>query len=309
MSDTTTSSTPPPAPAAPDYADIAKGMEAPPEEAAPAAKAEAPVTEKPAEAPKTEAPKAEEPFAKSFEKLAAEKAALRKEMEQAKPFLDALKVLPPTSINALARAIQANDPLAVLAAAGYSYADLANRVVEGTAPKAAEKPEPKPENSGLPPDVQKEIAELREFRKQYAERQAQEQRQQITAKVKDVVKGEKFRHIDALGEHDAILAVIQDYHAKTGEMPGATFEESVLAAAEVVEKRLAEQATRWQKVLTPVSAPTTVPATAKSESPARQEISGKTLTNKSASAPVAAAPSDSIDPADLRKALISDPNW
>lgn len=282
---------------------------APASNAAPATASAAKADAAAVAAPPADAPKGEEPFAKSFEKLAAEKAAFRKEMESAKPYIEAMKALPPTALQAMARSVAQNDPMALLSAAGFTYADVAKRMA-GAAPdpKVTENKTPDA-NSALPAEIKTEIEQLREFRKQFQAQQEMQQRQAILGKVKETLKAEAFPHLVGLEQFDAVLSVINDYHARTGELPGNTPEESFLAAAQVVEKNLKDQAEKWKKVLTTNSAATTVvPVGAKSDAPPPDE-SGKTLTNRATAPITAASVPTSLDAATLRKSLVDDPNW
>jgi hypothetical protein len=259
------------------------------------------VPEAPANPPKEEEPPSD-PLKRSFEKLAKEKEALRKEADTIKPYMEMLKAIPPHSLQALARAAQSGDPMALLAAAGYSYADVAKRVVTGeSTPPAPQKTEERPAGA-LPPEVQGEIAELRA----YVQRQ---QQQELMQRVKAAVPP-SLKHINGLEAHDLIVRYVNDFAARTGSPPGETFEESVAIAAEAVEAHLAREAQRWAKVLTPGQSPGTVPSEAlrtPPQQPGQSVPVPKTPTN-AAAAPASAKPEPTTRDERL-KALLNDPEF
>ena len=270
-----------------------------------ASKAPAPSNEKApgapekAEAPKDGAPpkppdapvKAED---KSFEKLLREKAALR-------PYLEAAKVMPMETLQALAKAQSAKDPIAVLKALGYSYDDVAAKVAEVPAPKKA--PNADVEESPTVLSLKQEVEALR--RERQAE-QGVKLRSEALAKTREFVKG-KFSHIEGLEAEDQVLNYIENYFRQTGEMPGTNFEETVELASAAVEKDLQKQAERWKKVLTPANPePTVEPESTRNAPSAGTGIVGKTLTN-STTAPMKGVPEPKTR-AELLKSLESDPN-
>ena len=84
---------------------------------APPAQETAPVEEAPKEAAKIEVAPAKEELP-ALLRIAKERDAFRKEMESAKPHLEALKAIPSHTVSAIAKAIASGDPVSLLAAAG-----------------------------------------------------------------------------------------------------------------------------------------------------------------------------------------------
>jgi len=314
----------PAAPAAPpkstseQFADAMREFEAAPEKTTPAAPP-APVPaepEKKVEAAPAEPEKKPEPvpegvpdrIKQSFEKLAVERSAFRKEQEAVKPYTEALKVLNPTQAQALSKALSAKDPLAALTALGYSYADVASRVVDmgAPAPKKGEAPKEAPAQDPEVAELKKELAEVKAWR-------AEQQKQQVLTRITDAVKDKPL--ITKLGEQNLVLDYLTDFHARTGRTPGDTFEESVAVAAEAVEQHLAAQAKRFaglapaqevSKELTPPAPSGSVQGGA-SAVPAGQGTSGKTITNADVAPRTVSNTPKSRE--DLLKDLATDPNW
>lgn len=240
---------------------------------------EPPAAPAPAEGAKPPAPKMEEPvkapegapdtIKQSFAKLAEQKAAFRAEQERLKPFTEALKALDPQSLSALARAKAAGDPVAALAAMGFTHNDYVNRFVDGEKPAAkAKEPEKAPEQLG---GVEKDLAEFKAWR-------AQQAQAQTLGAIKDLTKD--FPHIAKLERHDLVLQELLDFIGRTGAPPSEDFQESVKMAAQAVEDKLKAEAQKWAKVLTPGAPTGSVPPEVKgtSDSPASgREI--KTVTN------------------------------
>lgn len=201
-----------------------------------------------AEAPKEEAPKEEakppeaNPLAMSFEKLAKEKAELRKVAEQVKPYQELLKGFDPNTLQAIARAKASGDPVSALAALGFTHNDYVQSVV-GKDGKASKEPERKPVEKD--PEIQSLKSELEQV-KQW---RAQKVREEMSQSVKSIVTSDKYRHIAGLEAHDAVVNFLNDYYARTGEAPGETWSDSVKIAADEVEKYLAQEANRWRKVV------------------------------------------------------------
>jgi len=256
-------------------------------------------------------PAPKDPFQASFEKLATQQAAFRKQQEQLKPYMAVMEKLPPTALTALQRAVEQGDPLGVLAATGFSYQDVASRLVQGVQGKPPEKGQPAQPQVQLPPDVQAKLERFEAMERQWQAQQMESQRRAIIESAQGALKGESFKRLEALGRHSEVLAVIEDYHRRTGEMPGATYQESLEAAGRVVEERLAREEAAWAKLLTPAAQPAKVEPQqpANGVPPGQPEASvAKTLTNR-ATAPTAVAPVASLDPDELRKSLINDPTW
>jgi hypothetical protein len=260
-----------------------------------------PSTEKAPEAPPAaevakEAPKeaAKRPEEKGFEKLMREKAALR-------PYQEVAKTLPVESLQALAKAKAAGDPMAALKALGFSYADVAEKAATTPPPsKAVEAEEESPTVAAL----KAQVAELRQERQ--AEKSAK-LRTEALEKAKEAIKG-KHKMVEGMGAEDKVLAYIEAYWQQTQEMPGENFEESIEIAAAAVEKELEKEAEKWRKVLTPANPVPNVTDGASGKAPAGTGTPGKTLTNSSASAPSRGVPEpQSRD--ELFKQILADPNW
>ncbi len=256
---------------------IEKPVEAQPTEAKPAETKPAETKQaetKPAEVEKDEIP--------AITKIAKKQMEFRKEVEEYKPFLDALK-----------RARAENDPVAALTALGFTHAQYANKML-GTPPKEeGEKPAPASERRSLDP----EIEELRRFKAQYEAERVQQARAQALQGIESTVKkaGDKFKHLAALEKWDAVEQVIINYHASNNALPGDTFEESVMLAAEVVEGALKQEAQKWQKLygqpLTSTQPPANVQTQKAPESqPSTGSETARTLTNSNTSAPAAVRP-------------------
>jgi hypothetical protein len=215
-------------------------------------------------------------------KLAQERAALRKESEANKPYLDVLRDIPPATASAVAKAIKSGDPVALLAAVGMTHSQYTARLLGEAAP-AEEKSAPA-EKTGNP-----EFDTLRqELQALKAEREAekmQSTRTQVMSQMQTALKDNpKFNLINKLGDYDGVEKVLIQYHAKHGELPGSTFEESVQLAAEFYEANLKKEAARWQGVLTPGTVPASTAPKAP-EQPKAGTVTTRTLTNSNTSAP------------------------
>ena len=244
-----------------------------------------------------------DPLKRSFEKLAKEKEALRKEAETVKPYMEMLKAIPPHSLQALARAAQSGDPMALLAAAGFSYADVAKRVVTGDNVPQAKPEEPKAPAANLPPEIQAKLAKLDQVEAYVAQQQRNELMQKVQAAVP-----EKLKLVKQLGAFDMVERYVSDFYQRTGSLPGETFEQTIAVAAEAVEAHLVQEAQRWSKVLTPGQPPATVASEAPRESPHAGPASTpvpKTITNAT-TAPAAVKPEPRTR-AEILKELESDP--
>ncbi len=242
-------------------------------------------------APATPAAKAEEPPATKTEetpalvKLAQQQAAFRKEVEQVKPYLEAMKVLSPQEIQRIAQARASGNPVAALAALGFTHAEYNERLV-GMTPSAKKSEEEKPTGNAQYDALQKEIQALK------AEREAERNqvaRTQMLSKMTDVLKDNpKFNHINKLGDYEGVERVLIQYHAAHGGLPGSTIEESVQLAAEIHEAQLKKEAERWRQVLTPVTTSAQATAQKASESlPSPGTAQTRTLTNANTTAPAA----------------------
>lgn len=269
----------------------------PPKEAPPAAeapKADSAKTDA-AKAPPTQA-KAEDDGLPTLLKLAKDRDAQRKQAEQkeldaAKPYMDALKVLSPVEAQALARAKQMGDPISALTALGFTHAQYTARLLGQNTPQQEKTESPKTQPQS------EEVLTLKQ-RLENLERERQDEkmtsmRSQAMSAIQGLLKDDpKFRTIAGLEDYEGVERTLIQYHRENGSLPGATFEESVKLAAELYEYDLKKQAERWRKVLTPAQQAAQTPAVKAPEPPSAGTERSRTLTNASASspAPVRASP-------------------
>lgn len=243
---------------------------------------------KPAEA----APPAAQPATQKTEelpallKIAKERDAFRKEVEPLRPYMDALKVLSPTEAQRLAQARQSGDPVAALAALGFTHQQYTQKLLslpptpeEG---QKAEAPEPTSEIQA----IKQELAALKAEREQA---HIQQSRSQVLAQMKQIVKDNpKFDLINKTEDVEGIERVLTQYYAQHGTLPGSNLEESVTLAAEMYESQLKKEADRWQKVLTGFKESAPVNATKAPEPPpSAGTVQTRTLTNANTTAPAA----------------------
>lgn len=304
------------APAAPDYASIAKEMPTITEEpaqpaAAPPAsveqKTEAPQTEEKVEQ-KTEAPQAEEklgvgtPFEKGFEQLTKRTHALRLREEAVKPLETLGKAVSPVQAQALARALASGDPMAAMTALGFSYADIAARVA-GAPAKTPEKPAEEPEAQ---PEARNEDPELAAIKAHFRTQQQVQQKAAILDGIKSVVTGaaEKFKTVAGLEDFDGVRNIIDEMWVashpdpKLRTLPSDNALENIAIAAEEYERRLTSGEVpltkkQWEKLqnLTKGTSSVSTPSEATRDRPGHAPVSAaKTLTNRTAAPPAAVAP-------------------
>ena len=257
------------------------------------------VVEKPAPAPApapTQTQKAEPPPAAppaktedlpALLKIARERDAFRKEVEPLKPYVEALKVLSPTEAQRLAQARQSGDPVAALAALGFTHQQYTQKLLAMPPEdaKTEEPPKASPDLSELQ-TLKQEVAALKAEREQA---QIQQSRAGLLAQMKTIVKDNpKFDLINKTEDVEGIERVLLQYHTQYGTLPGSTMEESVLLAAEMYEAQLKKEADRWQKVLTGFKEGAPVnPAKAPESPPSAGTVQTRTLTNANTSAPAA----------------------
>lgn len=288
---------------------------APPAAEPPAPKAPEKAAE-PAKSP--EPPKDDTPpgIKKSFEKLAQEKAEVRKAADEVKAYREASQGLSPADLQAIARAKMSRDPLAALRALGFSYADVASKVVEGRPAKAppAAREEPAAEEPPAPlPELEEIKSELAELRAERAARQAQETRTRVRETI-----GDKYPLTKEFGAEAEVLGYLENYYntqlQKTGvgDLPAATFEENVQIAAEAVEQKYAAQKAKWERILSknltaaPGGAKIPPEAPATSARPTGQ--ANPTLTN-AMDAPRHIVASDPQSKKEIIDDLLKDPNF
>lgn len=218
--------------------------------------------EKPAEKPLPDR------IAKSFEDLAREKAAFREEKAQ----------FSTGQAKAMTEAATKKDAMALLAAAGISWADAARQVLEGSGAKP-------PQRKAEPDEPDPRDARLAALEAEIQGNKANAMRAKVLTDVRTLVGGNpKFKHVAGLEAEQAVIEYIENYHAQTGELPGENLAESLEIATEAVETHLAKEATRWAKVLTTGTGVATKDV--KPAVPAVGVVSQvKTLTNNSGSGP------------------------
>ena len=217
-------------------------------------------------------------------RIARERDAFRKESEPLKPYLEALKVLSPTEAQRLAKARAEGNPVAAMAALGFTHAQY-NQALAGVKDEPSEKPVS--EKSGDPEIVtlKQELAAMRAEREN---EKVQSSRTQMLGQMKNLLKDNpKFDLINKTGDIEGVERVLIQYHSAHGSLPGSTLEESVTLAAEMFESELKKEADRWSKVLTGFQSSAPVPSTKVTESPSTGTAQTRTLTNANTSAPAA----------------------
>lgn len=254
----------------------------------------------PATATRAEAPKAEanpvvasekavsetKDEAPQLLKIAQERAAFRKEVDAVKPYMEAFKVFSPQEAQRLAQARAQNNPVAALTALGFTHSQYTQALL-GQPAESGEAEAPKPEAKAESSDIAQLRAELQALKAERDNEKTMSARQQALGQMKSILSADaKFKHINGLENYDAVERVLVDYHAQHNSLPGATFEESIKLAAEVVEAQLAKEAEKWSKVLTvsQTSAPMSVQKAPESK-PSTGTVAPRTLTNAAVSAP------------------------
>lgn len=247
-------------------------------EAKPELTKEAPAAEsKPAEkAPET---KQELP---ALLRLAKERDAFRKEMEQAKPHLEALRAIPTHSLSAIVKAISAGDPVGLITAAGMTHSQYNARMLGTKDPeKPVDSEKPKSEYDSLRQEVEA-------LRKERENERLGVARTQVMGQMREILKdNSQFSTINGLGDYDGVERVLIQYYQQHGALPGETLEESVKMAAEVHEAELKKQADRWRPILTGTKEPASVSPKAPESKPSTGTAQTRTLTNANTTAPAA----------------------
>lgn len=292
-----------------DYNDIAKGM--PSEEVAaapaPAAPVEAAAETKAPEAKPGEAKVEPKPgdtvegegegttFEKGFKQLTQRSAALRAREDSVKPLEALAKIIDPAKAQAFTKALQSNNPMSVMAALGFTYADIAASVAGGGVgqPQVVPEAAPAPAPAG---EVNPEIAEvLATFRAQ----KAQQQEQTVLTGIKNVVvaAAAKFKTVAGLEDFQGVSNVLAEMWVNgKNSFPSNDAVENITIAAEEYERRLASGEVlltkkQWEKLqnLTPAPASgSTPPATTRARSGNAPVSSGsQTLTNNAGAPPSA----------------------
>ena len=221
----------------------------------------APEVEEKVEAKKEEAPKSDS-IKRSFERMAAEKVALRQEKERLKAYEEAAKGTDPRTLQTLMQAIQSRDPVSLLAAAGFSHADYADAVVDGKRPmKQIEQPKEKSEVEIL-------REELAQVRSRLQNEDISKGRQRTIAKLEEMAKADsKYEYVTSVeGGAQRALEVLEDYVSKNGppldengRVDQNQLNDLYELSLQYVEEDFKAQAQKWEKVLTKRKGATTVP--------------------------------------------------
>lgn len=245
----------------------------------------APVVEKKEAAPPVEPPKPPTPSKEeepTLLRIAKEKDAVRKAKEEIAPHASMLKRFTPQQLQRLADAAASENPVAALAAMGFTHAQY-NAAVAGL-----KKPEEQADAGAPAPEVMSLKQELEQLKQEREHEKLQASRQQFLAHTEKLLKDDpKFTHLSTLGEWQSVERVILQHIEETGSPPGETLDETVRLAAEVVEHRLKKEAERWKKVLTGFQTPASTPSSKAPESPQTGSETPRTLTNANTSAPAA----------------------
>ena len=276
--------TPAPAPAAApvaspktsaDYQAIAMQALSEAPEAAEAAEAPAPAPEAPAPAPE---PVKEPEAPKGFDALVREKAALRRREEALRAQEE--------QFSPIKKALDAQDPLSYLQAAGFTYEQLVQQLVEG------KKPTVTPKAKEVDNAVLKEVQELRN---QLQAERAQAQRTKALNSVAELAKSDaaKYKFTTGFKAEGKAIQYLEQYVHETGGLPAEDFDTSLRMALDAVEADLRAEAKKWEPLLTAGQKSETVtpaPVAPKEAGIRPQGISGKTLTNGMGTTPAAPRP-------------------
>ena len=246
----------------------------------------APVEEAPKESAKIEVAPVKEELP-ALLRIAKERDAFRKEMESAKPHLEALKAIPSHTVSAIAKAIASGDPVSLLAAAGMTHSQYNARLLGLAEKKEETDSAPESKENSLPPEVATLKEELNALRQERESEKYAVARTQMLGQMKDILSqsADKFSHITGLEDYEGVERVLIDYHKENGTLPGATLEESVTLAAELYEARLQKEAQRWQKVLTKGVGSAPVGSKAPAQPSTGTATGTRTLTNSNTAAP------------------------
>lgn len=199
--------------------------------------APAPVV-KPAEVKKEE-PKSR--LDKSFERLAAEEAQLRTRSQALQTQAQEIAAYK-EKFARFEAATSKKDGLALLAAAGISYSQLANQLLEGKLPD-----EETHQKATQKDDLSTRVEQLETQLKQA---KAQNARGQLFSHMKEVAKTntERFPHVVALEDEGAALELLENYVQQNNRLPAEDMEASIELAFEALEQKHRKQAERYTKV-------------------------------------------------------------
>lgn len=214
-------------------------------------------------------------------KIAKKRDELRKAQEQVEPHISMLKQFSPQEAQRLAAARASGDPVAALAALGFTHSQY-NAALAGVK-KPAEAAPAAPSGNPELDSVRQELAAMKQERE---DAKIQTSRQQFLSHTEKLLKDDpKFSHLSALGEWQSVEKAILNHINEFGAPPGETLDESIKLAAELVEHGLKKEAERWQKVLTGFQKPASTESPKAPESPRPGSESPRTLTNANATAP------------------------
>lgn len=163
-------------------------------------------------------------------KIRAEQEALKQKEEQYRRF------------EAMKGALDAKDPIALLAAAGMSWQEAIDRVVKG---EAGTKEEP------VPPAIKTlldKVTSLEEtIRQEKAQAQAQAARSTAVAKAQALVEksGDRFSLVKERNAVPEALRLLEAHYDATGELPAATLEESIELAMDQLEQKYTAELESW----------------------------------------------------------------
>lgn len=251
---------------------------------APAAQAATPAVK---EEPK--APAAEPPSEPTLVRLAREKAEARRAEQEKRPSADLNEVFTPQEVARLIQAKKSGDPVAWRQAGGFDHVQY-NKAVLGM--KDEEKPKEEPKVNS---EIETYKARLERLEAEREAERLQAGMGQFKSQAERVVKDDpKFVYVNAVGNMDGIVNIINDFYHKFGELPGKTPEENIKIAAEAYESFLrsgdaAFTKKQWERINSLTAAAGSVPVQSKApaQPPSAGTDSTRTLTNSNTSAPAA----------------------
>lgn len=249
----------------------------------------------------------------AFDKLASEKAALRKDRDAMN-----LQVKEATERASKAEALTAaKSPLELLRAAGFSWKDAVEEMTgmrpEGEEPDAKPAAKAKADKKLTLEDLDPEAAaDLKAWKADRAAAQAKAGREKITGHMKEYAEkeGDKYSLVVKLGEYDKVVEFIERHFEKYKELPGATPQESMEIAMAHVEEDLQNQAKRFGFLTRAPEGDMEEPAAENRESAvttqaASDQARSKTLSNSQAGASRTGSPKEPQTPEEYRAAALA----
>ncbi len=204
---------------------------------------ETPAEETPAEPPAAAAPAEPAPSAvePKPEPVSPRLASVFKQEAQLRKEKEAIKAREAAIAEKEAK-YKAGDPIAALEAAGYTYEQATDWVLNG------KKPTPEMAQSV---ELKKVREDLERIQAAEAQREV-EYKQQIRTQAVEAFKGaihdftsgtnaEKFEYINALSKQDMILEIVDSHFQQTGQLLGGSQAKAIELAAEQVEQYLTEE--------------------------------------------------------------------